>query len=180
MAAFRCYMDRPLKSQESYASELNTIKQISLNNGYYPNLVDKFRTWRVFVVPFLTASLTCSIGIRVKQHIPEARIVHKNSVIRWNSFSSTLKTSLRIQTKVVSTNEQKEQLTFGGDLTETGYGFDRTGSKTIHNLTTRIFYRLDFLEDLEKSKKMTCNQKCVNSQVNLNRSYVPLHRKLRN
>lgn len=60
---------------------------------------------------------------------------------------------------------------FGGHLTKTGHRFDiGTNAKILHNLSTRNFNRLDFLEDVVITREMALNSRCVNTQVNLNRS----------
>ncbi|CAG9767979.1 unnamed protein product [Ceutorhynchus assimilis] len=51
-------------------------------------------------------------------------------------------------------------------------------TKILHNISSKNFNRLDFMEDIEISKELRNNELCLNTQVNLNRSYIPLHRRL--
>jgi len=227
MAAFRCYVHRLLRtplSEDYYKLELNTIKQIALNNGYDPvcidRLIDRFRSAEipnlsyprvlqspdspVFVIPFVSASLTRSFSRRVRQNVPEARIVHKNNLslksflvnskdklthvpksgiykLKCNDCDVTYigRTIRALQTRVGEHISRTSNSAFGGHLIETGHRFDiGTNAKILHSLSTRNFNRLNFMEDVEITKEMALNSQCVNTQVNLNRSYVPLHRRL--
>jgi len=102
MAVFRCYVNRLLRtplSEENHRRELNTTKQIALNNGYDPECIDKLiKKFRrdeitnlayarvphshespVFVIPFVSVSLNRYVSRIVRQLVPETRIVHKNN-----------------------------------------------------------------------------------------------------
>lgn len=80
----------------------------------------------------------------------------------------------------------KEHLTrstsaFGEHLKSSNHTFSPTSnSKIIHEITSKNLNRLDFMEDIEISKELKNNGSCLNTQVNLNRSYIPLHRRLQN
>lgn len=227
MAAFRCYVNRLLcipLSEENYRLELDTIKQIALNNGYDPECIDKLiKKLRrdeitnlayarvpqnpespIFVIPFVSVSLTRSISRIVRQLVPEARIVHKNNSslksllvnykdklthvhksgiykLECNDCDVTYigRTIRALQTRVGEHLARTSTSAFGAHLIETGHVFEiETNTKAIHNLATRNYNMLDFLEDVEISREMSLNPSCVNTQVNLSRSYVPLHRRL--
>lgn len=68
---------------------------------------------------------------------------------------------------------------FGDHLRLSNHNFSPTSnSKILHNVSSKNFNRLDFLEDLEIKNELKSNNSCLNTQVNLNRSYIPLHRRL--
>jgi len=83
------------------------------------------------------------------------------------------------QTRVGEHISRTSNSAFGEHLIASGHRFDiGTNAKILHNLSTRNFNRLDFMEDVEITKEIAHNSRCVDTQVNLNRSYVPLHRRL--
>jgi len=54
---------------------------------------------------------------------------------------------------------------FGGHLLEEGHSFDSsTDSKILHNITTRNYNRLYFIEDLEITKEMAFNRHSLNKE----------------
>jgi len=52
-----------------------------------------------------------------------------------------------------------------------------TGSKLLHNITSKNFLRLDLYEDLEIMKELKNNNLCLNQQVQFDR-FIPIHRRL--
>lgn len=161
-------------------------------------------TGLIFVIPFISVGLSRSIGRLVRQHIPEARLVHKNNL----SLKSLLvnskdklthlnksgiykltchdcqasyigRTIRLLQTRINEYINRSTTSAFGGHLVDEQHSFEvDTGSKILHNITSRNFNRLDFVKDLEITKEMAKNEHCLNN--NLNRCYVPLHRRLMN
>jgi hypothetical protein len=68
---------------------------------------------------------------------------------------------------------------FGEHIRASNHNFSpHKNSKILHSTYSKNFNRLDFLEDIEISKELKTNGSCLNTQVNLNRSYIPLHRRL--
>lgn len=73
----------------------------------------------------------------------------------------------------------KSTSAFGEHLKNNNHDFSpRSNSKILHNITSKNFNRLDFMEDIEITKELQDNFSCLNTQVNLNRAYIPLHRRL--
>lgn len=70
---------------------------------------------------------------------------------------------------------------FGNHLKDFNHNFSpHSNSKILHHVTSKNYNRLDFLEDIEITNELKTNNSCVNTQVNLNRSFIPLHRRLTN
>ena len=70
---------------------------------------------------------------------------------------------------------------FGTHLKDFNHNFSpHSNSKILHNVTSKNYNRLDFLEDIEIGNELKTNNLCLNTQVNLNRSFIPIHRRLLN
>lgn len=75
----------------------------------------------------------------------------------------------------------KSTSVFGEHLKGCNHNFSpRSNSKILHSITSKNFNRLDFMEDIEIGRELQDNFSCLNTQVNLNRAYIPLHRRLLN
>lgn len=68
---------------------------------------------------------------------------------------------------------------FGHHLNFNKHNFSpNKNSQILQNVVKKNFIRLDFLEDVEIDEERHNNPYCLNTQVNLNRSYIPIHRQL--
>ena len=62
LAAFRSYIHRLVNvpmSQENFQVELNIIKQIAINNGYIPHLIDKMVVKKLLTSNSVRISTLC-------------------------------------------------------------------------------------------------------------------------
>lgn len=169
--------------KEIYPDPPKTNKYIALpflNNSTNQKVTKCFQQYfSDLKISYKTKNKLSSHLINSKDKIPK---LSKSGVYKLscNSCNSTYigRTCRPLKTRI-SEHLNRASSSFGTHIREFKHNFSPTSnSKIIHNITSKNFNRLDFLEDIEITKELQINNSCLNTQVNLNRSYIPLHRRL--
>ncbi|XP_044760215.1 uncharacterized protein LOC123317673 [Coccinella septempunctata] len=226
MAALRCYVHRALNfplSQANREKELNIIKQIALNNGYDPEVVDMIKNnvinkqrralayssdvmdnLKYYSLPYM-GHLSEAISHVLERSVDGYRIsysgVRSLGSLLVNSKDNVKKldrsgvyklkcgdcdtsyvgqTRRRLSTRIKEHLSRPQLSTFGHHLAFYRHQFSpNRNSEVLHNITGNKYnIKMNLFEDLEISREMRSNNKCVNTQVNLNNTFTPLFKRL--
>lgn len=183
-------------------SKINKIKTKLLKKEIYPQ-IDPGNS-KFISIPFLNNNLSQQISKIFKSYKPDIKISHKigsnlgKSLINSKDKIDNLHKSgvyklscsdcdttyigrtcrplsVRINEHINNPNKSP----FGHHIRFSQHNFNpERNSKLLVNVQSKNFMRLDFLEDLEINNELKQNTNCLNTQVNLNRTFIPIHRRL--
>ncbi|XP_074039195.1 uncharacterized protein [Leptinotarsa decemlineata] len=231
LASFNCYVNRLLNtplSPSNFNLELNTLKQIAVNNGYQPyiihKLISEFKlrsdrrlafnsttlvnspSVRYFSLPYFDQNMCTDISKFIENTIPGTKISFKSQnnlsnflvnskdkinklncsgVYKLNcsdcSASYIGRTCRPLFTRINEHIKKPDKSAFGHHIKFHNHNFSpNRNSKILHKIDNKNFLRLDLFEELEISKELSNNDHCLNTQVNLNRDFLPLHKRIMN